>query len=368
MGSSALSEGLVVTHWFDPAPYPRTHSVTIRFYGTRQGVAGKPEPADRFVHDETVEGILADGGPVSVTARVTDINPGDWMVTSEMRPARAEKSSRRQPRAQPSPQPTYPAAWSWRRWALVRAPKASLKTGLIAFAFIRIPSVIPGIYASLATAGMLLGLTVQAVLVSRAGLRVLPILALSTVAVLVGFAGAKAWFVVINRRQRRLDGWCIQGFLSGFLIAAAVGLLVVRVPFGVYLDVSAPGLLLGMSVGRVGCFFAGCCYGRPTASRWGVWSSDQRVGQRRVPTQLMESGLALAVGLGALVALLRFGPSHGTILVAALALYTACRQGILRWRGERRQSSWGGLVTAATAAAVLVADVALFVLRPPWLP
>jgi len=133
-------------------------------------------------------------------------------------------------------------------------------------------------------------------------------------------------------RDRRLEGWCIQGFLVGFLAVVTAGLVIGRLPVPVVLDASTPGLFLGLAAGRVGCFFGGCCYGRPTRSRWGVWSSDQRVAMRRIPTQLIESGLALTVGLIALVVVLKYGATNGGILVAGLAAYTLYRQVILRLR------------------------------------
>jgi phosphatidylglycerol:prolipoprotein diacylglycerol transferase len=119
---------------------------------------------------------------------------------------------------------------------------------------------------------------------------------------------------------------------------------------------------MGMAVGRVGCFFAGCCAGRPTASRWGVWSSDQHIGVRRLPTQLLELALALAVGLAALAVVLLHGPAGGALLVAATAVYTLLRQGILLLRAERRKSLVGPPLTAAAAAVVLLADVAVVAL------
>lgn len=37
-----------------------------------------------------------------------------------------------------------------------------------------------------------------------------------------------------------------------------------------WLDSFAPAVALGQSVGRLGCFFAGCCYGKPTELPWGI--------------------------------------------------------------------------------------------------
>jgi phosphatidylglycerol:prolipoprotein diacylglycerol transferase len=109
----------------------------------------------------------------------------------------------------------------------------------------------------------------------------------------------------------------------------------------------------------VGCFFAGCCGGPPTASRWGVWSSDQRVGARRIPTQLLELVLALSLGLLVLVADLGHGPAGGAFFVGGLAAYTLGRQGLLHLRAEPRKTRLGGLVTAALAALALIVAVVL---------
>jgi len=133
----------------------------------------------------------------------------------------------------------------------------------------------------------------------------------------IGIVGAKVWFIVLHRRAHRMEGWCIQGFIAGSTLAAAILLVVLNMPIGVFLDVTAPGLLVAMAVGRVGCFFAGCCGGPPTASRWGVWSSDQRVGARRLPTQLLESVLAGLLGLLGLVAVVGHGLVGGAFFIGA---------------------------------------------------
>jgi len=224
------------------------------------------------------------------------------------------------------------------------------------------PGILPGIWGAMVTLGMIVALALQALVVSRDHLALGPWWAVTLVAIAVGIAGAKVWYMVLHRREHLLDGWCIQGFIASAPVAAVIMLAALHVPVGVFLDVTAPGLLVAMAVGRVGCFFAGCCGGPPTASRWGVWSSDQRVGARRIPTQLLESALALSLGLGVLVAVVGHRTAGGAYFVGGLAAYILVRQGILHLRAEPRKTRLGGPVTAALAALVLIATVVFFVL------
>ncbi|MBE3558776.1 MAG: prolipoprotein diacylglyceryl transferase, partial [Ktedonobacteraceae bacterium] len=104
-----------------------------------------------------------------------------------------------------------------------------------------------------------------------------------------------------------------------------------------------------------------CCGGPPTAAHWGMWSSDQRVGARRVPTQLLEVVFTAILGILALVLVLGRGPAGGAIFAAGLAAYTLGRQWILRLRAEPRKTKWGWLVTAILSAAMLVAALIMLV-------
>jgi phosphatidylglycerol:prolipoprotein diacylglycerol transferase len=207
--------------------------------------------------------------------------------------------------------------------------------------------------------GMVTALALQAVVISADHLALGPWWAVTLIAIAIGIVGAKVWFIALKRREHLINGWCIQGFIASAPVAAVIMLAVLHVPVGVFLDVTAPGLLVAMAVGRVGCFFAGCCGGPPTASRWGVWSSDQRVGARRIPTQLLELVLALSLGLVTLVAVLDHGPAGGAFFVGGLAAYTLVRQGLLRLRAEPRKTRLGGPIVAALAALALIAAVVL---------
>ena len=355
---SVAQEILAVTYWFDPAPHPGPYPVTVRFSGRRIDVKGRLSPGDRFVQDETIEEVVPGSGPISLTARVRGINPGEWLVTARMlRSAYPAHGPQEQGNESPVAGPLGPIARFWRRWAPSAESAEHVRTCPTPFA--RVPGIFPGIWGAMVTLGMAVALVLQFLVISAEHLALGPVWTVSLVAIVAGIAGAKVWFIVLHRREHRIEGWCIQGFIAGATLAAAILLAVLEVPAGVFLDVTAPGLLVGVAVGRVGCFFAGCCGGPPTASRWGVWSSDQRVGARRIPTQLLESVLALSLGLGVLVAVLGHGPTGGAFFVAGLAAYTLGRQGLLRLRAEPRKTRLGGLATSALASLVLIAAIVL---------
>src|SRR5947209_12397 len=355
---SAVQEILAVTYWFDPALHPGPYPVTVRFSGRRLDVKGPLSPGDRFVHDETIQEVVPGSGPISLTARVRGINAGSWAVTARMLgSAHPARGSREPDNVTPVAGRGGPAARLWRSWAPSVGSAEPVRTCLTPFA--HVPGILPGIWGAMVTLGMIVALALQGLVISADHLALGPVWTVSLVAIVVGIVGAKVWFIVLHRREHRLEGWCIQGFIASAPLAAAILLVVLHVPVGVFLDVTAPGLLVGMAVGRVGCFFAGCCGGPLTASHWGVWSSDQRVGARRIPTQLLESVLALSLGLGVLVAVLGHGPAGGAFFVASLAAYTLGRQGLLRLRAEARQTRLGGLATSALAVLVLIAGVVL---------
>jgi len=226
------------------------------------------------------------------------------------------------------------------------------------------------VWPALVGLGAAVALTVQALLAAHAGLPVTRVLLLSLVACVVGLVGAKLYYLtgyyLGGRRPPSLltVGMCIQGFVLGAIGALVVGAWVVGVPVGALLDVTAPGLLFGMTIGRFGCFFGGCCAGRPTASRWGLWSSDRRLGMRRVPTQLLEAAVALLVGLAALLAVWATTPRPaGVVFIGAIAAYTLGRQLLFPLRAAPRHTAHGRTLTMALAGLVVAADIAVAVLE-----
>jgi phosphatidylglycerol:prolipoprotein diacylglycerol transferase len=343
---------LGVTYRFDAAPAGDPYPVTIRFVGRRVGVNHKPGPRDAFEVLTTVKRVLPGSGPVAITTRVGDITPGQWHVTAT--PIKDKRP--RGPVAAAGPvQPTLPRA------------SATGPTGWAPMLQVVAPGVRLGAWPALVGAGTALALSVQALLAAHTHLPMLRVLALSLIACLLGLAGAKAYYLASHRAERHsrwwLPGMSIQGFVLAAIAALVGGSVVGGLPVGSVLDASAPGLMFGMTIGRFGCFFGGCCAGRCTASRWSLWSSDRRLGARRIPVQLLESAIAAAIGLTALLVVWTNTPAPtGAVFIGALATYTLARQLLFPLRDVPRQTSHGRMITMVVASLVLVADLGMTVL------
>jgi phosphatidylglycerol:prolipoprotein diacylglycerol transferase len=136
-------------------------------------------------------------------------------------------------------------------------------------------------------------------------------------------------------------------FYGGLIAAVLVAMWFMwrhRMPVWAVSDVFAPGIALGHVVGRLGCFFAGCCYGRPTDVPWAVVFRSEYT-HREVgtpintplhPTQLYEAGAELLI-LGLLLFLERRGRTFpGRTFWAYMLLYGISRFVIEFYRGDSR--------------------------------
>lgn len=334
--------------------------VVARIRGHRLDVDGKPGPQDKFVREERIGQLPPGSGPFSLSIQVADVNPGEWSVSAELLPADPARRPRGPKRARSKQAgrgaPLRLAAWSHRRLRDAETDSVTTTTAI----GVRRPGVVRGGWAAMVALGVVSALTVQQILFRLEGLPAVSGLAVSLLAAVAGGIGAKAWYVVLDRKHGRWNGWCIQGFVAALVPVLVVGGPLIGVPVGRFFDLSTPPLFLGMAIGRLGCFTAGCCGGRPTRSRFGVWASDRRVGVRRIPTQLLEASLSLAMFAATLSIVTEFRPdSGGAIFAGAVAAYTLVRQLLLRFRAEARRTTLGTWVTAGVAAAVLIAVAAI---------
>lgn len=127
-------------------------------------------------------------------------------------------------------------------------------------------------------------------------------------------------------------------------------------------DVLAPGVAVGQAIGRLGCFAAGCCYGRSCDKPWGVTFRDAYA-TRAVgtpldiplhPTQLYESAAVLLLFLG-LLWLAGRKKFNGQVALVYMACYAVIRFVIEFYRGDAaRGSVFHGLLSTSQFIAILV--------------
>jgi phosphatidylglycerol:prolipoprotein diacylglycerol transferase len=344
-GGDEAAAALVVSHWFDTGPAAGPgYTAIIRVTGRRRGVVGRPTRRDAFSHTETVPGVVPGSGRVSTTSWIYDIAPGDWDVTAELmgpERARAVIPDVRLPRA----------AWSWRTWSLGRADGPVKTRWAVLAPLVAIPAVLPGSFMALAVLAIITAIASQPVFLARLGLDTGAGILASVSGLLLGLGGAKAWYMGLKGPSRRTlkEGWSVDGFLVTAPVAAVVVAMVQGVPVAAYLDAVAPGMFLAVAIGRVGCFLTGCCAGRVTSGR-GLWSSDRRVGAKRIPAQLMESAVGLILATITTIALLgHVAGGSGMVFAFGLVAYAVARQGLLRLRAETRSFSWRRAGVAARA-------------------
>lgn len=137
-------------------------------------------------------------------------------------------------------------------------------------------------------------------------------------------------------------GGMIGGALAGFLCCKKR-----RLRFE-WCDLLMPSVALAQSFSRIGCFLAGCCYGREMDCPISIVFHHSGIAPNGVPlfpTQLVSSGLDFFL---CLMLLWTVGRSkvEGRIFALYLILYSASRFVIEFFRGDLLRGSVGGLSTS----------------------
>ena len=168
-------------------------------------------------------------------------------------------------------------------------------------------------YGFMAALGLLVGLAVSVRYARHHDMDPDKAWNLGVLAILAGIIGAKVLLVVNDwgfyrahpRELLSLTTLQAGGVWSGGLVAAVlISWWYIRrnhLPALKTCDVFSPGIALGHAIGRLGCFAAGCCWGKPTRLPWGATFTNPLAAQlvgtplgvRLHPTQLYEMALEL---------------------------------------------------------------------------
>lgn len=227
-------------------------------------------------------------------------------------------------------------------------------------------------YGFLVSLGVLFGLWISVRNSEKQGIDGEKAWNLGILVVLCGILGAKVLYVIndwsyyaahpadifsVNTLQA---GGVFSGGLVAALVAAAWYIRRHHLPALATCDAFAPGLAIGHAIGRLGCFSAGCCWGKPTNAWWGVTFTNPianelvgtPLGHPLEPTQLFEAAVEFAnfVLLTWLLTRKRF---DGQVFAAYLVLYGVARYLLEFLRDDPgRGSVFGGFMTGTQLISI----------------
>ena len=192
-------------------------------------------------------------------------------------------------------------------------------------------------------------------------------------AVLGGSAGSRLLYYIVSFRDILKDpsilwnfqnGWVVYGGIIGGVLASMVYCRYKKADFVRYLDLVIPAVAFAQGCGRIGCFFAGCCYGRETDSIFHIqyWQSEYAPnGVKLIPTQIYSSIGDFALAF-LLCAYAKREPKKGKVAAGYGILYSIGRFVIEMFRNDHR-GALGALSTSQMISIViLVLGIGGFVL------
>ncbi len=163
------------------------------------------------------------------------------------------------------------------------------------------------------------------------------------------------------------------GGILGGMAAAALIAVKYKENFLHMADITVPGWLAGMGIGRIGCFFAGCCYGVHSDSCVGVYFVDPvspaaAMRQPLLPVQLISAAFLILSGIVFFHIVTRKKLS-GAYFAASAVLYSFFRFTIEFWRDDPRRflcgMSDGQLFSIAYCACGIGIIIYLLLKRNP---
>lgn len=203
-------------------------------------------------------------------------------------------------------------------------------------------------YGFLIAIGFLVAVSVIRRLTVSSKLNVEKVLDLVFWSLLVGFVGARLLFVITRFSYFMTDPLAVFRVWEGGLVFFGGPLVVIPfvwwytrrhgLPIWKTMDIMAPGLVINHMFGRFGCLAAGCCYGKPTESIFGIRLYSDLVDRHLQgiplhPTQLYEASALFVLFLG-LLWVFRTKRFDGQVVLTYLMAYPVIRSLIEIFRGD----------------------------------
>lgn len=231
-------------------------------------------------------------------------------------------------------------------------------------------------YGVMLAAAFFLALAVAVRQAKREGIAPERILDLGLYLLISAIVGSRILFILtefkyyINHPLKIFMFW--EGglvFFGGLILAIPVGIYYIRkhrLPLWQVADIAAPSVAIAQAVGRLGCFSAGCCYGKPTDLPWAVTFRDPnslaRLDIPLHPTQLYES-LGTFLLFLFLISMRKRKSFDGQIFWLYTLLYSVLRFIIEIFRGDQiRGMILGTPLSTSQGIAILLFGISIYML------
>lgn len=232
-------------------------------------------------------------------------------------------------------------------------------------------------YGVLLAAAYLIGLKLAMMRAKTRHLDTARVLDLGVWIIISALVGAKLMLLLVefdyfSTNPRELLSLLRSGgvFYGGFIFAVLVSVWYIGrhgLPLWTTCDVFAPGITLGHAIGRMGCFMAGCCFGKPADLPWAVTFTDAvaaansgtPLGVPLHPTQLYEAGAELVI-FGLLLVSERRGRGFaGRTFWTYVLLYAVSRFVIEIYRDDPRGMVFGWSTSQGVSMVLAPLSVAM---------
>ncbi len=190
-----------------------------------------------------------------------------------------------------------------------------------------------------------------------------------------GIIGARLFYVATTPKVFLADpieifkiwngGLVFFGGFIGAMLTSLVYMKKKKMNAWKILDIAGPTLALGHSVARLGCFFAGCCYGKECHLPWAVTFNNQHslapIGIALHPTQIYSS-INLFIIFCLLMVISRYKKFDGQLFWIYILLYGLTRSIVETLRGDPRGNFVFDIFSIAQTIGLVMSFTAIFML------
>ncbi len=159
------------------------------------------------------------------------------------------------------------------------------------------------------------------------------------------------------------NGFVIYGGLIGGVMGGYYYCRIMNLSFLDYFELFVPSLAFAQGIGRIGCFLAGCCYGKETDAWYGIAFQNSLIAPNHVkliPTQLISSAFDLILA-AFLLYIASKKPKQGILLAIYMLCYSLARFFIEFLRNDER--GFWGVFSTSQLISIIIFVLALFFLR-----